>query len=389
MTPDRRSVALGLGALAATACTEPLDDKVDGIVRPPEDPSAPAPMKPSRPVVDAASLREFLDTQVAATRVPALAAAIVIPSGVAFMAVSGVQVIGRDEPVTTDDPWHIGSDTKAMTAALYARLVDQGKAEWGATLPDLLPDLAQGMDPGWAGVRIEALLSHTAGLKDVGAAWVVARRFDKTPLMAQRTATARDALSKPPALPVGGYAYSNLGYVIAGAAIERITGQPWEISIRDHVFEPLGMTSAGFGAPQGDAPMGHVRNLFGRLQQVDIDNPPALGPAGTVHLPLSDWANFVRVFIDPEQRFLSRASLGHLAAPVVPEYALGWAIMDVPDAGRVLTHDGSNTAWLAEVVAAPERRIALLVVTNCAHPPAVEAITAVREAVRPILVKGL
>jgi CubicO group peptidase (beta-lactamase class C family) len=346
-------------------------------------------MTSSRPVTDAASLREFLDVQVAATRVPALAAAIVTPSGVAFMAASGLQVVGRPEPVEADDPWHIGSDTKAMTAALYARLVDQGKAKWGAALAELFPDLGEQMNPGWAAVRIEALLSHTAGLKDVGATWVVARRLDRSSPVEQRTSTVRDTLSNPPQAPVGQYAYSNLGYILAGAAIERITGKPWEISIRDHVFGPLGMNGAGFGPPQGDAPMGHVRNLFGRLQAVNIDNPPALGPAGTVHLPLADWAKFVRVFIDPDQRFLSSSSLEHLTKPVVPEYALGWAIMDVSDAGRVLTHDGSNTAWLAEVVAVPERRIALLVVTNCGGAPAVQAITAVREAVRPLLVKGV
>jgi D-alanyl-D-alanine carboxypeptidase len=351
---------------------------------PPTAPPAPPPPAPT----DAASLQKLLDTVVVANGVPALGAALVKPSGVAFMAVSGVQVVDRPERVSTDDPWHIGSDTKAMTAALYARLVDQGKAKWGATLPDLFPGFADTMAPQWKEITVEALLSHTAGLKDVGAAWVVARRFDKAPLTAQRAATAREALSKPPALPVGDYAYSNLGYVIAGAAIERIAGQQWERAIHEHFFKPLDMNNAGFGAPQGDTPKGHVRNLFGQLQQVDIDNPPALGPAGTVHLPLSDWSNFVRVFIDPDQRFLSRASLERLSTPVVPQYALGWGIMDAPDAGRVLTHDGSNTAWFAEAIAIPERRIGLLIVTNSAHKGAVQAISDVRDALRPVLIAG-
>lgn len=350
-------------------------------------PGAP-PAPPSPPPTDATSLQKLLEAIVAANGVPALGAALVKASGVAFMAVSGVQVIGRPEPVSTGDPWHIGSDTKAMTAALYARLVDQGKAKWGATLPDLFPDLADTMAPEWKAITIEALLSHTAGLGDVGATWVVARRFDKAPMEAQRKAAVRETLSKPPALPVGGYSYSNLGYIVAGGAIERITSQQWELAIHEHVFKPLGMAQAGFGPPQGVAPMGHVRNFLGQLQQVDLDNPPALGPAGTVHLPLADWANFVRVFIDPDQRFLSRASLEHLAKPVAPQYALGWGVMDVPDAGRVLTHDGSNTAWLAEAIAIPERRIALLIATNCAHKGATQAISDVREALRPVLIAG-
>jgi CubicO group peptidase (beta-lactamase class C family) len=134
--------------------------------------------------------------------------------------------------------------------------------------------------------------------------------------------------------------------------------------------------------------MGHVQNLFGRLQPVNIDNPPALGPAGTAHMPLADWAKFARVFIDPEQRFLSTGSRQHLTLPVASQYALGWEIFDLPDVGRVLTHDGSNTAWLTRMVAIPERRIAVLIAANCAHPPAMEAINAVQGALRPVLIAG-
>jgi CubicO group peptidase (beta-lactamase class C family) len=312
------------------------------------------------------------------------------------LAAAGVRTNGQPDKVTSDDPWHIGSDTKAMTAALYARLVDQGRAKWGATLPQLFPDLAGGFDLAWANITIEALFSHTAGLRDVGVPWVLARRMDKAALSDQRSATVRDAMAKPPALPVGKYSYSNLGYIIAGAAIERIAGKSWEAAIAKHLFAPLGMNRAGFGPPTGDAPIGHVRDLFGRLQPTGVDNPPALGPAGTVHLPLADWAKFVRVFIDPDQSFLSAESMRRLITPATgteiaspdgrAEYALGWATMDVPDAGRVLTHDGSDTAWLAHAVLVPEKGVGLLVVTNCAHAAAHEAISAVRETLRPMLV---
>ena len=85
-------------------------------------------------------------------RPPALAAARVDASGGTLVAVTGVRVRGGDAPARVDDPWHIGSCAKAFTAALYARLVARGAAGWGTPLPELLPALAGGMDPGWGAV---------------------------------------------------------------------------------------------------------------------------------------------------------------------------------------------------------------------------------------------
>ncbi len=240
--------------------------------------------------------------------VPALSAAVINPKGVLFIAASGVRRAGEADPVTVEDPWHIGSDTKAMTAALYARLVDQGRAKWGATLPELFPALASSMDRAWQQTTVEQLMSHRAGLDDIGVPWLIARRADPRSLEAQRLDTARDKLSKPPAKPAGEFAYANVDYIIVGAAIEQITGTSWEKAIAAEVFKPLGMDEAGFGPPKGAAPQGHRANPLGGIAPVgtgpSADNPAALGPAGTVHLPLEDWAKFVTVFLDPDQTFL-------------------------------------------------------------------------------------
>jgi CubicO group peptidase (beta-lactamase class C family) len=98
--------------------------------------------------------------------------------------------------------------------------------------------------------------------------------------------------------PGSAYLYSNLGYVIAGAVVERTLSKSWEEAISELVFAPLGMTSAGFGGlgTPGliDQPWGH--NVDGRPVPKNgpaVDNPAVLGPAGTVHATLRDWAKFV------------------------------------------------------------------------------------------------
>lgn len=78
---------------------------------------------------------------------PALAAAIVTSKGLSAVGAVGVRRYGTNTPVTFDDQFHLGSDTKAMTATLLARLVEEGKLSWTTTLEQVFPHLASKMNP--------------------------------------------------------------------------------------------------------------------------------------------------------------------------------------------------------------------------------------------------
>ncbi len=100
-----------------------------------------------------------------------------------------------------------------------------------------------------------------------------------------------------------------LGFKLAGAAEEARTGKSWEDLIRTEIFQPLEITHAGFGAPPSVAaiaePWGHDEKhgkfiaLDPALQ--DADNPPSLGPAGTMHVSLRDWMLFAQDQLDGER----------------------------------------------------------------------------------------
>ena len=89
--------------------------------------------------------------------------------------------------------------------------------------------------------------------------------------------------------------YSNQGYAIVGAMLEKLTGTPWETLITERLFKPLHMDSAGFGPPGTiggmDQPWGHIRKLAITVP-LQADNPPAIAPAGRVHCSLDDLARF-------------------------------------------------------------------------------------------------
>ncbi|MEI9866055.1 MAG: serine hydrolase domain-containing protein [Limisphaerales bacterium] len=114
--------------------------------------------------------------------------------------------------------------------------------------------------------------------------------------MQQRREFIEAVLAQPPeAAPGTKMIYSNQGYAIVGAMLEKITGTNYEALITERLFKPLHMDTAGFGPPgtggKIDEPWGHAHKLLMTVP-MQVDNPPAIAPAGRVHCSLDDLARF-------------------------------------------------------------------------------------------------
>lgn len=303
-----------------------------------------------------------------------LGAIVTAPDRTLAITAEGFRRRGSSDPATANDLWHIGSNTKAMTAVLYGRLVDRSLASWDGPLVELFPSIS--IHQGWKGATTRQFLSHTGGLLDRGLLGTLASarsELDTRRLAEQRLAFAARALGAPPAGKPGRFEYANANYVLVGAAIERLTGAAWEDAIARDLFEPLGMNSAGFGAPSGNQPWGHEKALLagGATRPIPpgpgADNPPLMRPAGGVHLALEDYARFLRLFLRGRDAFLSQASMAALASPVstAPAYALGWLVENHDWAGgTTLSHEGSNTMWHIAAIVAPRLGLAAAAVSN-------------------------
>ena len=315
--------------------------------------------------------------------VPAVAGMLVRDGRVVDEVAVGVRKAGDPTRVRIDDPFHLGSDTKAMTATLVAMLVDRGELSWTSTLGELFPGIAS-MDPAYRDVTVEMLLAHRAGLGSEST-------FDDGRLFASlrapgldavdgRRLVARAMLSSPPLhVPGSTFAYSNAGYLIVGAIIEEKTGKRWEAVMRDELFAPLGMTRCGFGAlgnprsPVAGVPWGH-RASDGGWQAVVLDNPETLGPAATVHCPMAEWMAFVTLHLDAfngRPRLVSAAGFAklHGAWPDQAYTPGGWLRTEGPGTdGPVFSHEGSNTLNYAIAWWAPAQRAAIVTVANAGIP---------------------
>jgi CubicO group peptidase (beta-lactamase class C family) len=335
--------------------------------------SAPA-QQPAPPTSE--QLRELLTPARQKHDVPALGAAVVTSKGPVAVAVVGVRKRGAKAEATTADRFHIGSDTKAMTAAMVATLVEEGKLRWETTVAEGFPDLAKSMPEATRGVTLAQLLAHTSGLPAGDAAfWKRVPRAGS--LRAQRLAAVKIALAgKPKYQPGAKFVYANLGYVIAGAMAERVADAPWEELMHKRLLGPLGMKSAGFG-PAGDAkaldqPWAHDAAGTPIPPGPDADNPPVMGPAGTEHCSLGDWSKFIADQLKGargEKALLKPETYKKLHAPMFAaqdSYTVGgWGHIEMEKAGGlVLHHDGSNTMNYAVAWLVPGRDFAVLVVCN-------------------------
>lgn len=317
---------------------------------------------------------------------PALAVVVVKDGQICDRVAMGIRKWGDPTPVTTNDIFHIGSCTKSMTATLAAILIDEGKLHWDTTISDVFPELKDKMDKQYEAVTVEQLLHHRGGVPGAppAAAWKRAWEEHGTPTQ-QRREFIEAVLSQPPeAAPGTRMIYSNQGYAIVGAMLEKVTGQDYETLITEKLFKPLHMDTAGFGPPgrtdKVDQPWGHVHKLFMTIP-VQSDNPPAIAPAGRVHCSLDDLARFAIFHLqrNATNGLLKPDTLARLHTPLagatiaslVENYACGWVILRRDWAGgTALWHNGSNTMWYIVMWLAPDRSFSVIAATNIAGPDA-------------------
>jgi CubicO group peptidase (beta-lactamase class C family) len=372
--------------------------------------AAGAPSAEAQPA--AALLDDTLRPYLARFGLPALASAAVRDGAIVAQGVAGTRRAGSDVPVTLGDRFHIGSDTKAMTSLLAATFVEEGKLRWDSALGEVFPELAATMDARLRGVTLTQLLSHISGIpsdnQEFGDLLTRSFALDGNPNLDElRYWLLRQWMARPlQSAPGAAFAYSNLGYTIAGAMLERVGALTWEELVVQRIFTPLGLRSAGFG-PQSsmgrtDAALGHLRRDDGTAKPVlagpNADNPAIIGPAGIVHLSLGDFATWAAWHAGDGRRgppIVRPETVRHLhtkvielpplpgappGTPSIGGYALGWGVVNLPYAsGPVLQHSGSNTMNLASIIVQPARDFAIVMLTNIGGTRADEALRALMQ----------
>jgi len=301
-------------------------------------------------------------------KAPGMIAAIISSEGVIAIGSAGVRKAGTSMAMTDKDLVHLGSCTKAMTATMLATLVAEGKMSWDTKLIEAIPELDKYIHPDLQNTTLWQLLTHRAGIPNDPVDWYAYADQD---IKDRRFSILKDNIKLAPAYTDGEFHYSNFGYVVAACMAEHITGLSWEVLMRERIFEPLGMTTAGFGDPVKhksiDQPWGHKRSWTGNKWKPSRNYyGEVISPAGRVHCNIEDWAKFISLWLTSENPILERKYLDKLIEPVGGHfYAGGWGVAEHEWAkGITFNHAGSNEIWYATVLVTPNLDRAFVVATN-------------------------
>jgi CubicO group peptidase (beta-lactamase class C family) len=276
------------------------------------------------------------------------------------------------QPYTTDMVSCIGSVTKQFTAAAILKLEMEGKLSVSDPVAKYLP----GVPADKAAITIHQLLTHTAGLAgDFGGT-------DEEQI--ERDALVAKVLSAPLASRPGErFEYSNEGYSLAAAIIERVSGTGYETYLRDHVLLPAGLKDTGYLAPRWQItrlPIGYTAEgrPWGRVYKNGwlADGPGwYLRGNGGLHSTLDDlyrWhlalAGTTVLSADEVQKFQT----GHVPSMGGGQYAYGWGVQTTRRGTKVVAHNGGNGFFFTDFRRYLDEGVVIIAMTNQPTIPATE-----------------
>ncbi|MGA5894957.1 serine hydrolase domain-containing protein [Streptomyces venetus] len=298
-------------------------------------------------------------------RAPSLVAAVVRDGKTVWTgARTSVEGHAPDENVQ----YRIGSLTKTFTAVLVLRLRDEGALDLGDPLEKHLPGTGVGE------ATVAELLAHTGGL----AAETPGPWWERTP--GSLRPELDDVLGERPLLNPPGrrFHYSNPGYALLGALIEKRRGASWEEVLRREVLEPLGLRRTSVRPQMPHAGGWAVHPWADVMLPEPIEDLGRMAPAGQLWSTSGDLATFAAFLVNGDERVLSAESLREMRTPAAPHeagdvasgyaYCLGMEIRRRN--GRSLVgHTGSLPGFLACLMISVEDDVAAVALANSTSGP--------------------
>jgi CubicO group peptidase (beta-lactamase class C family) len=316
--------------------------------------------------IDFSKLEEAVLAELKETNTPGAAVGVVKGDNLIFAKGFGVSNIETGAPVTPDMLFRLASVTKMFTAAALVTLVEKGKLK----LDEPIGKYAKGLDARIAQLTANQLMSHTSGLKDEAAPF---NRHDDSVLGENVRAIKADWLYTEPGRI---FSYANPGYLVAGYAIEEVSGKSYADQMEESLFKPLGMKATTWRptmAMTWPLSQGHdVLSGQAKVIRPMADNAGAW-PAGFIFSSVADLSRFAIAFMNGGQiqggqtllpEVIKQLSTPHASIPG-SEYQYGYGLrIGLLRGVRVFGHGGNGPGFGADIIMAPDHRVAVIILAN-------------------------
>ncbi len=308
-------------------------------------------------------------------------------SGAVLVAKNGVTIASKaagianratGAPIALNTKFNLGSMNKMFTAVAVAQLAQAGRLAFSDPVGKHLPDYPnkEVADK----VTIHQLLTHTSGM---GLYWnekFMAQREKLLTVAAHLPLFASDPLSFPPGEK---FKYSNSGYMVLGAIIEKVSGQDYYSYVRDHIYQPAGMSDTGFYEPGKEIPnlaIGYSRmSDDGKPLEEARDNTNIReirgGPAGGGYSTVEDMVKFhmaLRSYKLLNKEYTELVTTGKVDGPGGSRYGYGFGD-STPEGKHIVGHNGGAQGIAANFEMYPELGYTVVLLMNT-DPPATRPI---------------
>jgi len=324
------------------------------------------------PIDEPDTLPEILAFYRKEAKMPGIIGAIINNENVEVYS-EGLRKIDNTIIISDSDKFHIGSNLKAISAMMIAKLVEEGQLNWQTKIIDVFPEFSGQIPSEFESITIHKLLTHRAGItafenyEDV----LSIPNFNGD-IKQQRSEFCLWVLNNSDKTKIDSYQYSNGGYVIAAAMVERLSGMLWEDLMILKIFSQMNIQPVYSWPAKNNSsqPWGHIfeNNIFipfdpnGSVQWPEIFNP-----SGNLSLSIADYIKIIKLHLEGlngNASIISLASYQFLHQPV-GDYSCGWLEGTTQTGIKFSYHDGSDGTFYAISLMHPYLKRASIVFSNC------------------------
>lgn len=314
---------------------------------------------------------QFADSIRKSYNIPEVSYAVVKENSILEIQAIGKHSISLNDPATLNDRFHLGSNTKAMTAFIIAKYVEKGKLKWTSKFFDLFPEWRANSKKEYYNITLQELLSHRAGVQPFqgendpvipefkGTKQEKRKQFGKFVLTID--AVENDTIQK--------FTYSNADYTLATLMLEKVTKKSWE-QLVEKVFNHDLKLNIKFSFPENQKIKDTWGHRFENEKLIPVPSNPGYHldytePAGDLNITLKEYIKFIQLNLQGlkgQNNYLTAKTYQHLHKGF-ENYSLGW--YNIYEKGKELsTHSGTAETYYTLVHIDRLKNIAYIIFTN-------------------------
>jgi CubicO group peptidase (beta-lactamase class C family) len=309
------------------------------------------------------------------TGMPGFAIAVVEDQKVVYSVGFGVKELGSKEPISTRSLFHMASITKPFVATAIMQLWEQGKVDLEAPVVKYLPYFRL-KDERYSRISVRQMLSHLSGMPDVqDYEWDKPQYDDGALERYVRSLSDRPLIAEPGTK----FQYSNMAFEVLGDLIAKASGMSFEDYVKRHILEPLGMGQSNLLVKQTDPQLLTSPHVLSASYDVEVGKVFPYNrmhsPSSTLYsnvLEMSRWAtaNMNRGELDGK-RILKAATYDVMWKPAGEQFqqvGISWFLNRYKE-NKLVTHSGGDVGFVSNLVLLPEKKIAVVMMSNYDRAP--------------------